>query len=347
MRVEQPLSAVRNVTRAVARGLALATLLAAAAVSGPSNAAEEIRFFRIGAGSTDALHFTLGGLIAGAVSNPPGTRACERGGNCGVPGLIAIAQTTGGSIHNVEAIGDGRLESALSQADVAYWAYNGTGMFQVQGAIKNLRAVANLYQGALQIVVREGSGIDSVADLKGKRIALIKGDPGVAGTARLVLDAVGIEETQLTVETVTLGEAAARLAADTLDAIFLLDAAPVFEIAELARSTPIALLPIDGETGAGIRRDYPFLTVDIIPRNAYRGVDQTTTIGIGMLWLVSAELDAALVYELTRALWHPSNRPILDAADPVGRSIRPATALVGVPIPLHPGAEHFYAERKR
>ncbi|WP_162912993.1 TAXI family TRAP transporter solute-binding subunit [Rhodospirillaceae bacterium SYSU D60014] len=352
MRVEQP-SAVRYVVRAAARGLALATLLAAATVAGPmvtgpSSAAEEkIRFFRIGTGSTDAPQFILGGLIASAVSNPPGTRACERGGNCGVPGLIAVAQTTDGSIHNVEAIGGGRLESALSPADVAFWAYTGTGMFQAQGAITNLRAVANLYQGTLQIIVRAESGIDSVDDLKGKRISLIKGDPGVAGTARLVLDAFGVKEKQVTIETASLDEVTARLAAGTLDAVFLLGASPTAEIAELAKNAPIALLPIDGKTGAMIRRKYPFLTVDIVPENAYRGVDQTTTIGVGMLWLVSAELDATLVHDLARALWHQSNRAILNSSDPVGRSIRPTTALVGIPIPLHPGAERFYAEQKR
>lgn len=105
--------------------LALAAMLAAAAAG--AVLAQDLRFFRIGTGTTGGTYFPIGGLIANAVSNPPGARPCERGGSCGVPGLIAVAQSTSGSVENLEKLSAKAFESALSQADVAYWAYRGAG----------------------------------------------------------------------------------------------------------------------------------------------------------------------------------------------------------------------------
>src|SRR5215469_7691863 len=81
-------------------------------------AADDIRFFRIGTAATTGTYFQIGGMLANAISKPPGSRDCERGGSCGVPGLVAVAQATQGSVENVEAVGGGRLESALAQSDV-------------------------------------------------------------------------------------------------------------------------------------------------------------------------------------------------------------------------------------
>ena len=119
-----------------------AVLVVAAGIAG-SALAQGSQFFRIGTGSTGGTYFPIGAILASAISNPPGSRECERGGSCGVPGLIAVAQSTTGSVENVRAIGSGLLESALSQADVAFWAYHGRHTFAETGPIKNLRAIAN------------------------------------------------------------------------------------------------------------------------------------------------------------------------------------------------------------
>ena len=89
-----------------------------------------------------------------------------------MPGLVAVAQSTQGSVENVEAIASGALESALVQADIVYWAYHGTGLFQDQGPLGNLRAIANLFPSTVHIVVRGDSFITDIAELRGKRISL-------------------------------------------------------------------------------------------------------------------------------------------------------------------------------
>src|ERR1700752_1469719 len=144
-----------------------------------SAATEETYFFRIGTGPTSGNYFSIGGVIANAISNPPGSRPCDKGGSCGVPGLIAIAQTTQGSVQNVDFIAEKSLESGMCQSDVSYWAYSGSGMYKGQKPVDGLRAIANLYQESLHILVRADSAIKSIADLRGKRISL--GERG-AGT---------------------------------------------------------------------------------------------------------------------------------------------------------------------
>src|SRR6266849_10621811 len=81
-------------------------------------AADDIRFFRIGTAATTGTYFQIGGMLANAISKPPGSRDCDRGGSCGVPGLVAVAQATQGSVENVQAVGASRFESALAQSDV-------------------------------------------------------------------------------------------------------------------------------------------------------------------------------------------------------------------------------------
>lgn len=324
------------------------TLLAAAAFSllpAPApKADEEIRYFRIGTGATGASYFTIGALIANAISNPPGSRACDRGGSCGVPGLIAVAQTTQGSVENVEAIRSGALESGLSQADVAYWAFTGDKTFKEAGPSENLRAIANLYQEGLHIIVRAESEVQSVADLKGLRVALGEKGSGSLITSRLVLESYGLSEKRIKPEYMAISPAIDRLRERSIDAIMIIGGSPLPAVADLAETMAIRLIPVDGEPAQKLRETYSFLTVDVVPQNTYRDVPSVVTIGVGALWLVSADMDDELVYGITRALWHRTTRKLLDEGSPLGRKIRVETALNGLPIPLHPGAERFYTE---
>ena len=87
-------------------------------------------FFRIGTGGVSGTYYPIGGLIADIISSPPGARPCDRGGSCGVPGLVGIAQSSNGAVANVDAISSGALESGFVQSDVAHWAYTGTGIYE-------------------------------------------------------------------------------------------------------------------------------------------------------------------------------------------------------------------------
>jgi hypothetical protein len=262
-----------------------------------------------------------------------------------VPGLIAVAQSTDGSVDNVEAIAAGTLESGFSQADVAYWAYHGTGTFAEQGAMPQLRAIANLYPESVHLVVRRDSGINSVADLEGKRISLDREGSGTRVDALLILAAYGLALKDMKAEALAVGPAADRLRAGELDGFFMVVGAPASAVEGLANDNLISLVPIEGAQAEKLLADYPFFQADVITPGIYLNVPLTRTVSVGAQWLVSAELSEDLVYDISRALWHENTRQLLDLGHLKGAFIRLETALHGIGVPLHPGAERFYREQ--
>ena len=325
----------------VAATLAIAvTALGLAATS----QSQDINFFRIGTGSSAGTYFPIGGIIASAISNPPGSRECARGGSCGVPGMIAVAQSTHGSVVNVEAIANGNLESAFSQADIAYWAYNGAGVYADKGAVAKLRAIANLYPESIHLVVRRGAGIRSMADLEGKRISIDREGSGTRVDALLILEAYGLGPDDLQAEALALGAAADKLRAGELDGFFIVVGTPANVVTALANDGLIDLVPIDGTEADALREKYPFFAKDSIQPGTYLNVPWTPTLSVGAQWLVSADVPDDLVFEITRALWHDNTRQLLDRGHPKGRLIQLDTALEGIGVPLHPGAQRYYRE---
>ena len=327
------------------RGRSAGVVLAAGVLLAPlAVPAQDLQFFRVGTGSSSGTYFPIGGIIASAVSNPPGSRECSRGGNCGVPGLIAIAQSTHGSVANVMAIADGTLESGFSQADVAYWAYTGSGIFEQKGPIESLRAIANLYPESIHLVVRRGGGIRKVADLKGKRVSLDREGSGTRGDALLILAAHGLTPDDIEAESISVDAAADKLRSGDLDGFFFIVGTPANAVSALAEDNLIALVPIDGPEADALRKAYPFFAADSISSGTYLDVPRTRTLSVGAQWLVSADVPEELVYRITKALWHDTTRRLLDTGHPKGRQILLETSLNGIGIPLHPGALRYYEE---
>ncbi len=307
-------------------------------------AAQDITYFRIGTGPSDSTYFPIGGLLANIVSNPPGSRACDDGGSCGVPGLIAVAQSTEGALYNVEAIGRGEIESGLSQADITHWAFNGTGPFAESGEISSLSAIANLYPEVIHVVVRKGAGIEEMADLVGKRVSLGPLQSGTRVEAEIILEAYGLSAADMEALDLLPGPASDLLREGGLDAFFVVGGVPVKAVADLVEDVEIALLPLGGEEADRLIARFPFLAVGVIPAAAYKSTRNTLTLAVGAEWIVATAVEEELVYGLTRALWHPSARKLLDRGHPDGQWIQLETALQGLAIPLHPGAERYYRE---
>ena len=306
--------------------------------------AGEIDYFRIATGATDGTYFPIGSLIASAISNPPGSRDCADGGSCGVPGLIAVSQTTEGSVQNVGLIAQGAVESVLSQADVAYMAYFGLGRFKGDAQFDGLRVIATLFPELVQLAVRKHSGIYAVEDLGSKRVSLGAKGSGTALDAEVIMAAHGLKMDAYKAMHLDLGESSDRLRLGKLDAFFIIAGAPVPAMVDLAEQVNITLLPITGPPTERLRKAYPFFVPAQLPAGIYRNVGATETLSVGAQWLVSDRLGEGLVYDLTRALWHPSTRRVLDNGHPSGRLIRLKSALEGLAIPLHPGARRYYRE---
>ncbi len=306
--------------------------------------AEDLRFLSIGTGGVAGTYYPIGGLIAAIISNPPGARACEDGGSCGVPGLIAIAQSSNGSVANVEAVASGTLDSGFAQSDVTYWAHTGTGMYEGKPGIENLRAIASLYPESIHLVVRRGAGIETIGDLVGKRVSLDEEGSGTLVDARIILKAFGIEEKDIDARFMKPNFAIAEMREDRLDAFILIAGYPAGSVTELAKSGTIDVLPITGPEVEKLLEDHEFFAEALIPPDVYPGVGETKTLSVGAQWITAAEMDEDLVYGMTKALWHENARTLLDDGHAQARAITPSTALDGIAIPLHPGAERFYRE---
>jgi TRAP transporter TAXI family solute receptor len=325
--------------RAVLAGGLGATMLA------PAAGAQDVTFFRIGTGGTAGTYFPIGGLIANAISNPPGSRACDEGGSCGVPGVVATAVASNGSVANVNAINSGAMQSGFTQSDVAYWAFNGNGIYEGRPKVETLRAIANLYPESFHLVVRKGAGVKSIRDLKGKRMSLDEPGSGTLVDARLILAAYGMTEKDVKAEYLKPQQSADKLKDGALDAFFSVSGWPQGAIAELAATTGIDLVPIDGPEAENLIKQYGFFAADEIPDGAYKGVAGVKTVSVNAIWATSTKQPEQLIYNITAALWNPSTRKLLDSGHAKGRTIKLDTATQGLGIPLHAGAEKFYKEK--
>ena len=321
----------------------LMILLLTLGLSGKSFA-QELKFFTIGTGGTAYTYYPVGGMIANAISKPPGSRECGKGGSCGVPNLIASAVSSRGSVDNVNAIISGLRNSGFAQSDVAYWAYTGTGTMEGKEPAKDLRTIAALFQEHIHLVALKKSNINSVKDLKGKRVSLDEPGSGTYVDAKLILESNGLSTSDVKAEALKGKAATDALRNGKVDAIFVVAGFPTGAIVELASAVDIKLVPIDGAGAKALTSKYGFFSQSPIPSGTYEGVDEVNTVAVGAQWFTSAKEDNELIYQITKALWNKESRKLMDVGHAKGKTITPDTALSGVGVPLHPGAEKFYKE---
>ncbi len=325
-------------------GLAAAAIITTAAIPAP---ASQLQFLKIGSGSPGGNYFPIAGLIAQVISNPPGARSCQDGGNCGVPGLVATAQSTGGSVANVDALYQGQIELGLSQSDVAYWSYTATGPFKSRPPNDRICAITSLYEEQVHVLAAKGSGIGAITDVKGKRVALGKRDSGALLGAMLVLQAHGINaRSDLTPVLVDFASAQQQFKAGQVDAFVTVTGYPNDTIAVQTKDLGATLVPISGAGRDALTTQSPFYTKSRIPGGTYpQQTGDVETAAVPALLLSSQAVNQETVYGITKALWrNPHARKILDNGHTRGVDITVETAFDGVSIPLCPGAEKFYGE---
>lgn len=308
-------------------------LTAGASLDGAT--AEELAYFRIGAGAPGSTLYNTAGEIARVISNPPGSRQCDNDAPCGVEGLIGLAQTTFDPVESLQALESDALESAIVSADVAEAALNGTGPFKKAGAVSDLRAIANVGQLVLHVVVAKEAKFKDLSALNGKRIAIGLKDSDNAVTARFLLRAAGINEKKTKLVTGDTDIAEYDLLAGDVDALAIVTQSPDAEVANLMSTGNYRFLP------AAIAKDNAstYVFADQIPSTPYSVAEATPTLAVPAVWVVRASLPTELADELARALWHS----VAAVEKPSG--IRMDVDRISVP--LHPGAEAAIAELRK
>lgn len=322
--------------------LPLAALMLAGGMAQPPKPQEapKARYFSIETGSASGSNFAAGATIATILSHPPGAVRCRLPSACGPLGMVAIAVSSQNAVAAARDVASGRVESALVPANIAAAAYQGRDAFKTEGPHKDLRAIGRLYSEVVQVVALKGR-VKSLSDLKRRAIAIdVEGSASRAAALALFAGA-GLPAKSMKVTSLDLDGAIAQLEARKIDAVVLLAPVPNAAITRLAERAPIDLVAIPAGAVKGL--DRTIYARQPIAAATYRGTQDVGSMSVGMLWVVPASADSALVTQLTSALWDESNAAFF-TPDTLGLRALPE-AVTGLPIPLHPGAERFYRQR--
>ncbi len=292
--------------------------------------AAERQFVAIATGGTGGTYYPLGGALAQMISN-------------NVEGLIVTAQSGNASVANCNLISRGQIETAFSQANTTYWSYSATGILKDAQPITNLRGIASLYPETIHIVATTASGINTIEDLKGKKVGVGAPNSGTAADAEIILNAHGITFDDIQADFLSFNEVAQRLIDGQIDAGFTTAGFPTSSIINIATKRDIVLVPMSAEKIAELVEAIPYYGATVIPGGLYKGVEEDVpALATPALWICDAKLSPSLVYKMTKALWE--HRDVLEKVHSQGKNVTLETAIDGIGIPLHPGAELYYKE---
>ncbi len=307
--------------------LALALTVGVAGCGGGSDSGE--KFVHIATGGTAGTYYPIGGAIADIIKKD-------------VKGVDANAQSTGASVANINMLNDKQVDMAIVQNDIAYYALNGTEMFEKK--IDSLRGIASLYPETCQFVTLDGSGIHSISDLKGKRVAVGAQGSGVECNVRQILKAYGMTYEDISPQFLSFAEASAALKDGTVDVACLTAGYPTTSVQDIASQKQIRLIPLDSAKIDSLIADYPFYTRTTIPADTYQGFSaEVPTVSVMAILITTDRMDAQTGYDITKAIF--SNTDKLGAAHSAAKSISKETALNGMNfIKMNEGAEKFLKE---
>ncbi len=313
--------------RVLTAGLALAMAVAAAGCGGGSGGNES--FVNIATGGTAGTYYPIGGAIADVL-------------NKNAKDVNASAQSTGASVANINMLKDKQVEMAIVQNDITYYAVNGTEMFE--NKIENLRGIASLYPETCQFVTLESSGIKTIADLKGKRVAVGAAGSGVEGNVRQILKAYGLTYDDIDEQFLSFAEGATALKDGTVDVACLTAGAPTASVQDVASQKQIRLIPLEDEKIAELVKDYPFYTKTTVPGGTYQGFNEDIqTVSVMAILVATDKMTDETGYEITKAIF--GNLDKISAAHSVAKSIAKDKALDGMDfIKMNAGAEKFLKE---
>ncbi|NSW92636.1 MAG: TAXI family TRAP transporter solute-binding subunit [Firmicutes bacterium] len=284
-------------------------------------------FINIASGGTAGTYFPLAGGMADIW-------------NKNIPGVNATAQSTGASVANINLLRDDKADVILVQNDVAFYSATGTELFDGD-KYADLRGLCILYPETIQIVTLEGKGIDTVGDLKGKRVAVGAAGSGTEANARQILATAGIKYDDIKVQYLSFAEAASNLKDGNIDAAFLTAGHPTAAVQDIGAQHPVKLVTIEDDMADKLIAEYPFYTKLVIPAGTYTGIDKDIkTVAVQAMLAVSADMDEELAYNLLKTMYENQDR--LVAAHAKGAVIKPETGLDGMGIELHPGAAKYF-----
>ncbi|WP_322789479.1 TAXI family TRAP transporter solute-binding subunit [Salinicoccus hispanicus] len=256
--------------------------------------------------------------------------------------VSATGVSSGASVSNAEQLNNGEAQLALVQNDIAYYGAEGTNMFDEP--LDNYSGVFTIYPETIQLVTLADSGIESVSDLEGRRVAVGDVGSGTEANATQILEAHGISVEDLDAQFLDFADASTNLQDGNVDAAFVTAGTPTGAIQELSASADVSLVSFDQEAIDGLMEEYTYYTQQEIPADAYENFDSTaTTVAVQAMLIASNDIPEDQMYEITRAIFE--NLDDLANAHVRGEELTVDTAEDGMSIDLHPGVQQYYEEQ--
>ena len=287
---------------------------------------------------------TFGTADTGGSMYPAGAAVSQVWTN-NVEGVKCNTQTSTGSFQNCQDVSTGEADVAVATSVVVLNAYNGTGKFADIGKLDNLRVIGAVYTSVLSGVALKSSGLTYIHELLGKRVAV---GPAASATENATLAAfgvMGIDSSNTSLENLGLGDGADSVGDGILDAAFGFAGLPIGGQLNLAATKEIQVLDMTQEEIDKVLAGNAAYIQTKIPAGTYTGQDNdANTFGVKCLIIVTADMDADLVYDLCKAMNEHTEE--LAAGNALLKDMTdPSFLCTQMPIPLHDGAQKYYSEQ--
>ena len=310
-------------------GAALASLALAIATPATAQQGERIS---ITTGGTGGVYYPLGGGMANILSKY-------------VPGLSATAEVTGGSVDNLKLLNSGKSEVAFTMVDAAWDAKQGVDKFK--DSKFEPRTLMVLYPNRMHVVTIDGTGINKLSDLKGKRVSTGSAGSGTEIMAMRILEAVGIDgHKDIKQERLGVAESVNAIKDRKIDAFFWVGGVPTAAVTDLATTPGVKLKLIDhAEAVDGMNKKYgPLYVKASIAQSSYSGMDKPNeNIDVWNILVASDKMSDKMAYDIVKTLYE--KKPELVAVHKEAMNIDLKYQKIGSPLPYHPGARKYFEEQ--
>ena len=313
--------------------VALASLLAASLGSGSALAAGH-QFVSIGTGGVTGVYYPTGGAMCRLVNK-----------NRKEHGIRCSAESTGGSIYNINTIRAGELEFGVAQSDWQYHAYNGTSKFKDQGAFKKLRAVFSVHPEPVTVIASDSSGVMQLSDIKGKRMNIGNPGSGTRGTWEVIEEALGWTRSDLKLAAEMKSAETGQAVCDgKIDAYFWLVGHPSALTQESLATCDAHLVHVKGKAIDKLVSDNSFYRKATIPAGMYNNDKDIETFGVGATFVSSSDVSEEVVYTIVKAVF--DNFGDFKKLHPAFGNLKESEMIKdALSAPLHDGAAKYYKER--
>ena len=314
--------------------ITLTSVLLATLAVGIVPAQSQQQFISIGTGGVTGVYYPTGGAICRLVNKD----RKEHGIRCS-------AESTGGSIYNINTIRAGELEFGVAQSDWQYHAYHGTSKFENQGKFEGLRAVFSVHPEPVTIIAHDDSGISNITDFKGKRVNIGNPGSGQRGTWEAIEAALGWDRSDLKLAAEMKSAETGQAVCDRkIDAYFWLVGHPSALTQESLSTCDAHLVDATGDAIDKLVADNSYYRTATIPAGMYNNENEITTFGVGATFVTRADVPEEVVYIVVKAVFE--NFDNFKKLHPAFGNLNPEEMISdSLSAPLHDGAAKYYKER--